>query len=48
LQGGLGITQQVALVPAFLHFRTSDILAEWLVIYMVLVGTLCGVSAHCR
>src|SRR5437764_12037076 len=28
-----GITQQVALVPAFLHFWTSDVLAAWLAIY---------------
>jgi O-antigen/teichoic acid export membrane protein len=31
----LGITQQVALVPVFLHFWSSDILAAWLVIYSV-------------
>jgi hypothetical protein len=31
----LGITQQVALVPVFLHFWTSDVLAAWLVIYAV-------------
>jgi O-antigen/teichoic acid export membrane protein len=31
----LGITQQVALVPVFLHFWTGDILAAWLVIYAV-------------
>ncbi len=29
----LGITQQVALVPVFLHFWTSDVLAAWLAIY---------------
>lgn len=29
----LGVTQQVALVPVFLHFWTSEILAAWLVIY---------------
>src|SRR5438270_10630881 len=29
----LGITQQVALVPVFLHYWTSDVLAGWLVIY---------------
>ncbi len=29
----LGITQQVALVPVFLYFWTSEILAAWLVIY---------------
>ena len=31
----LGFTQQVALVPIFLHFWTSDVLAAWLVIYAV-------------
>src|SRR6202030_3359589 len=31
----LGITQQVALVPVFLHFWTSDVLAAWLVIYAI-------------
>jgi O-antigen/teichoic acid export membrane protein len=29
----LGMTQQVALVPVFLHFWTSDVLAAWLAIY---------------
>ena len=29
----LGVTQQVALVPVFLHFWTGDVLAAWLVIY---------------
>jgi hypothetical protein len=29
----LGITQQVALVPVFLHRWTSDILAAWLAVY---------------
>jgi hypothetical protein len=29
----LGVTQQVALVPVFLHFWSSDVLAAWLVIY---------------
>jgi len=33
LQMMLGITQQVALVPVFLHFWTSDVLAAWLAIY---------------
>lgn len=33
LQLGLGITQQVALIPVFLHFWTSDVLAAWLVLY---------------
>jgi hypothetical protein len=31
----LGITQQVALVPVFLHFWTGEVLAAWLVIYAV-------------
>jgi O-antigen/teichoic acid export membrane protein len=31
----LGITQQVALIPVFLHFWSSDVLAAWLVIYAV-------------
>ncbi len=29
----LGITQQVALVPVFLHFWSTDVLAAWLAIY---------------
>ena len=29
----LGVTQQVALVPVFLHYWTSDVLAAWLAIY---------------
>src|SRR6478752_6300176 len=29
----LGVTQQVALIPVFLHFWTSDVLAAWLAIY---------------
>jgi O-antigen/teichoic acid export membrane protein len=29
----LGVTQQVVLVPVFLHFWTSEVLAAWLVIY---------------
>jgi O-antigen/teichoic acid export membrane protein len=29
----LGITQQVALVPVFLHFWSSDVLAAWLAVY---------------
>src|SRR3954463_8078022 len=29
----LGISQQVALVPVFLHFWTSDVLAAWLAVY---------------
>lgn len=33
LQMLLGITQQVALVPIFLHFWTGDTLAAWLTIY---------------
>jgi O-antigen/teichoic acid export membrane protein len=35
LQMILGITQQVALVPVFLHFWSSEALAAWLVIYAV-------------
>ena len=35
LQTILGITQQVALVPVFLHFWSGEILAAWLVIYAV-------------
>lgn len=35
LQMVLGVTQQVALIPVFLHFWTSEILAAWLVIYAV-------------
>jgi O-antigen/teichoic acid export membrane protein len=31
----LGVTQQIALVPVFLHFWTSEVLAAWLVIYAV-------------
>jgi O-antigen/teichoic acid export membrane protein len=31
----LGFTQQVALVPVYLHFWSSEILAAWLVIYAV-------------
>jgi O-antigen/teichoic acid export membrane protein len=38
----IGIAQQVALVPVFLHFWTSDVLAAWLAIYaagnLILVG----------
>jgi O-antigen/teichoic acid export membrane protein len=33
LQTLLGMTQQVALVPVFLHYWTSDALAAWLAIY---------------
>ena len=29
----LGVTQQVALIPVFLHYWTSDVLAAWLAIY---------------
>jgi O-antigen/teichoic acid export membrane protein len=35
LQLILGITQQIALVPVFLQFWTSEVLAAWLVIYAV-------------
>src|ERR1700738_2700027 len=31
----LGVTQQVALVPVFLHFWSGEVLAAWLVIYAV-------------
>jgi hypothetical protein len=31
----LGVTQQIALVPVFLHFWSSEILAAWLVVYAV-------------
>src|SRR5579872_6335870 len=33
VQMALGVTQQVALVPVFLHFWSSEVLAAWLVIY---------------
>lgn len=33
VQVALGIAQQVALVPIFLHYWTSDMLAAWLAIY---------------
>src|ERR1700753_1476396 len=29
----LGVTQQVAVVPVFLHYWTSDVLAAWLALY---------------
>jgi O-antigen/teichoic acid export membrane protein len=35
LQTILGVTQQVALVPVFLHFWSGEVLAAWLVIYAV-------------
>lgn len=31
----MGVTQQVALVPVFLHFWSSEVLAAWLVIYAI-------------
>jgi len=31
----LGVTQQVALVPVFLHFWSGSVLAAWLAIYSV-------------
>jgi O-antigen/teichoic acid export membrane protein len=31
----LGLTQQIALVPVFLHYWSSEVLAAWLVIYAV-------------
>jgi hypothetical protein len=33
LQTMLGITQQIALIPVFLHFWTGDVLAAWLAVY---------------
>jgi O-antigen/teichoic acid export membrane protein len=33
IQVALGVTQQVALVPVFLHYWSSDMLAAWLAIY---------------
>ncbi len=33
VQFALGITQQVILVPLFLRFQTSDVLAAWLAVY---------------
>jgi O-antigen/teichoic acid export membrane protein len=33
VQMGLGAIQQVLLVPVFLHFWTSDVLAAWLAVY---------------
>lgn len=38
----LGLVQQVALVPVFLHFWTSEVLAAWLVIYAV--GSLAPIA----
>ena len=35
LQTVLGITQQVALIPVFLHFWSGEVLAAWLVVYAV-------------
>ncbi|KRR24976.1 hypothetical protein CQ14_30610 [Bradyrhizobium lablabi] len=35
LQMALGIAQQVALIPVFLHYWTGDTLAAWLAIYAV-------------
>ena len=29
----LGITQQIALVPIFLHYSSNDVLATWLAVY---------------
>src|ERR1044072_5596720 len=31
----LGVRQQVALIPVFLHFWSGEVLAAWLVIYAV-------------
>lgn len=38
----LGITQQVALIPVFLYYWSSDVLAGWLVIYAA--GSLAAVA----
>ena len=38
----LGVVQQVALVPVFLHFWSSEILAAWLVVYAV--GNLVSIA----
>src|SRR5262249_24928703 len=38
----LGITQQVALIPVFLHYWSSEVLAGWLVLYAA--GNLAGVA----
>lgn len=38
----LGLTQQILLIPAFLHFWSSDVLAAWLAIYAA--GSLVLVS----
>ena len=35
LQMVLGVIQQVALIPVFLHYWSSDILAAWLVVYAI-------------
>ena len=49
LQMLLGITQQIALIPVFLHFWTSDVLAAWLTIYaagnLILVAD-CGLHVR--
>lgn len=40
----LGVTQQLALVPVFLHYCSGETLAAWLALYaagnLVLVSTL--------
>jgi O-antigen/teichoic acid export membrane protein len=38
----LGITQQVALIPVFLHYWSSEVLAGWLVLYAA--GNLAAVA----
>ena len=38
----LGVTQQVALVPVFLHYWSGELLASWLVIYAV--GNLVAIA----
>jgi O-antigen/teichoic acid export membrane protein len=35
IQLGLGVTQQLALVPVFLHYCSSDMLAAWFALYAV-------------
>ena len=42
VQLALGISQQVLLVPIFLHFWTSDVLAAWFAIYAA--GNLVGAA----
>src|SRR3954449_9861323 len=50
IQMVLGITQQVALVPVFLHYWSGEVLAAWLAIYaagnLVLIADL-GLQFRC-